>query len=174
MTTALTLNNKTITLKSYKTVKWMSEETICFTATVCIDGKAVCTASNEGHGGSTSTFWVSASAESNAELLAQSAKPSDYGWDFATSLKFVDLVDILVHKVDEAKEADKVVKKVVKDMADKVVFVLPGEDPKKGYRYLKCGSENIRDGIQKMQVKYPGCTIFNDYPLVALKSVFLG
>jgi hypothetical protein len=174
MTTALTINNQTLTLKSYKTVKWMSEETICFTTTVCLDGKPVCTACNEGHGGSTNIGWVSAIAERKAEDLALLAKPGDYGWDFATSLKFVDLVDILVHKVDADKEAEKALKKVVKDMTDKVVFVLPGEDPKQGYRYLKCGSANIRDGIQKMLVKYPGCTIYNDYPIVALKSVFLG
>ena len=40
------LNTARITIKSFKTVKWMSEETICFTASVLIDGKVIGEASN--------------------------------------------------------------------------------------------------------------------------------
>lgn len=42
-----------ITLKSLKISDFMSEETICFSATVYKDGNRIGTAKNEGHGGET-------------------------------------------------------------------------------------------------------------------------
>ena len=69
MNTAInTASNLTrLTLKSFKTVKWMSEETVCFTASVLIDGKLIGEASNEGHGGCTFLHFVSPAAEATAE-----------------------------------------------------------------------------------------------------------
>ncbi len=40
-----------ITLKNLKVAEFASEETVCFQATVYVDGKRFCIASNEGHGG---------------------------------------------------------------------------------------------------------------------------
>lgn len=40
-----------ITLKSLKVNKAMSEETLCFSATICVDGKPVLDTYNHGHGG---------------------------------------------------------------------------------------------------------------------------
>jgi len=43
-----------ITLKNFSSMESLSEETLCFTATVFVDGKLLAAASNHGHGGSTS------------------------------------------------------------------------------------------------------------------------
>jgi len=40
-------------LKSIKYTEWMSEETLCFTANLYVDGKVFAEVSNQGHGGST-------------------------------------------------------------------------------------------------------------------------
>lgn len=45
------MNKPTITLKNLKYAEFASEETACFEATVYVDGKRFCTASNQGHGG---------------------------------------------------------------------------------------------------------------------------
>src|SRR3974377_576665 len=42
-----------ITLKNFKHAQFASEETLCFEATVCFDGKAFATAGNDGQGGDT-------------------------------------------------------------------------------------------------------------------------
>ena len=40
-------------LKSIKYTEWMSEETLCFTANLWVDGKVFAEVSNQGHGGCT-------------------------------------------------------------------------------------------------------------------------
>ena len=40
-------------LKSIKYTEWMSEETLCFTANLYVDGKVFAEVSDQGHGGST-------------------------------------------------------------------------------------------------------------------------
>jgi hypothetical protein len=42
-----------ITLKNLKVAQFRSEETLCYQADVCVDGKKVGTADNDGHGGCT-------------------------------------------------------------------------------------------------------------------------
>ena len=44
-------NNPKIELKNLKTAEFASEETHCYEATVYLDGKRFCIASNQGHGG---------------------------------------------------------------------------------------------------------------------------
>lgn len=47
----MTSNNPKIELKNLKTAEFASEETHCYEATVYVDGKRFCIASNQGHGG---------------------------------------------------------------------------------------------------------------------------
>jgi hypothetical protein len=44
-------------LKNLKVHDDMSEETLCFSATLYVDGKKVATVKNEGHGGSNFYYW---------------------------------------------------------------------------------------------------------------------
>lgn len=111
-------NLSRLTLKSFKTVKWMSEETTCFTAIVLIDGKPIGEASNEGHGGSTFVRFISPAAEAVSENFAKSVSPIDVkGWEFLADkgFAFADLVDIIVGREEEKKETARIVAKVRKN-----------------------------------------------------------
>jgi hypothetical protein len=99
-----------LTLKSFKTVRWMSEETICFTATVVLDGKVIGTATNEGHGGETDVHYISDIAKQDAIAFAKSISPlSVAGWEFLADKGFTfdNLVDIAVERKDAADHAKK-------------------------------------------------------------------
>lgn len=109
-TTNTTAGLSRLTLKSFKTVKWMSEETICFTATVLIDGNVIATASNEGHGGSTDIRYISDIAEQDAIAFAKSIDPLTVkGWEFRAEkgFNFDDLIDIAVERRDAIDHAKK-------------------------------------------------------------------
>lgn len=119
-------NLQRLTLKSFKTVKWMSEETVCFTATVLIDGKVIGEASNEGHGGCTFLRFVSPAAEATAEQFAKSINPLDVkGWEFLADKGFtIDcIVDIAVQNEETKKETARIVAKVRKDAIKKAQFI---------------------------------------------------
>ena len=172
-TTASTLAR--LSLKSFKTVRWMSEETICFTATVLLDGKVIGTASNEGHGGCTFVHFTSPTVEATAESFAKSINPADIkGWEFLADKGFTldCLIDILVEREDKKKANATILRKVKKDLADKVVFVKEGECPKQGYRILKCGADGIAKGVQAMRLKYGNITIYNGQSDEALTAAF--
>jgi hypothetical protein len=168
MTTASHTQLSKLTLKSFKTVRWMSEETICFTATVLLDGKVIGTASNEGHGGCTFVRFEGAKRFENealAEAFAKSINPCDIkGWEFRAEngFKFDDLVDILVEAEDKKQHNKKTLNKVKKACVENVIFTKAGEDPKAGFRLLKCGSANVTRGIAAMVGKYGSTiTIYN-------------
>ena len=119
-------NLSRLTLKSFKTVKWMSEETTCFTATVLIDGKPIGEASNEGHGGSTFVRFFSPAAEAVSENYAKSISPADVkGWEFLADkgFAFADLVDIIVGREEEKKETARIVAKVRKNAIKNAQFL---------------------------------------------------
>jgi hypothetical protein len=169
------INGSTLSLKSIKTVKWMSEETICFTANIILNGKNVGYASNEGHGGCTFCHFNNPADEAKALSFAKEANANDFkGWEFMAEkgLSLDCLIDILIEREDKAKANEKIIKKVKKDMLDKVVFVKEGEDAKMGYRILKCGAAGIEKGIIAMQTKYGKVTIFNNASDEVLVSTF--
>jgi len=153
----------------------MSEETICFSASLFLDGKKIGEASNEGQGGCTFIHYVDANAKATLEAFAKSLNPADFkGWEFRIEgFDVTDLVDILVEQEDKKKETQKIVKKVKKDCADKVIFLKSGADPKMGYSLLKCGAANIERGIIAMQTKYgKDITIVNGLSDEAIASIF--
>jgi hypothetical protein len=123
-TTAANLSR--LSLKSFKTVKWMSEETTCFTASVLIDGKTIGEASNEGHGGSTFLHFVNPAAKATAEEFAKSISPADVkGWEFLAEkgFDFADLVDIIVGKEEAKKETARIVAKIRRDAIKKAQYL---------------------------------------------------
>lgn len=125
-TTDTTAKLTRLTLKSFKTVKWMSEETICFTATVLIDGKVIGEASNEGHGGCTFVRFVSKDAEANAEQFAKSINPADIkGWEFRAEkgFQFDDLIDIVVEREMQKKDTARIIAKIRRDAVKKAQFI---------------------------------------------------
>ncbi len=164
-----------VTLKSFKPIKSMSEETVCFTANVYLDGKLIGEAANEGHGGCTFVHFVNATAKATADAFAKSINPADVdGWEFLadSGFTFDCLVDIAVQSESKKKADASTLKRVKKDMLDKVVFVKSGECPKQGYRILRCGAAGIASGIEQMKTKYPDCIVFNGQSDEALAFAF--
>jgi len=140
--------NARITLKSFKWLPSLSHETLCFTAKVLIDGKVVGTAENAGHGGCTFVH------------VETSKVPRDLdGIDLET------IVDELAYAEVDRKEVDKAVRRVLKDMKDKVVFLKPGESLKQGWRIWRIGavvnSYFTHQTVQQVLAKYPAATILN-------------
>lgn len=127
-TTTTTANNLSrLTLKSFKTVKFMSEETTCFTAVVCIDGKAIGEAANEGHGGCTFVHYINDAARITAEAFAKTINPADVkGWEFLADkgFEFDCLVDIAVEREGNKKEEAKLLKRIRKNSIEKTTFLL--------------------------------------------------
>jgi len=106
-TNTTTLNTARITIKSFKTVKWMSEETICFTASVLIDGKVIGEASNEGHGGCTFIHFIGDACQI---------------WDAHSSL-IIDHVDTLADAEVNKKEIASIIAKIRRDSVKKVQYL---------------------------------------------------
>ena len=106
-TNTTTLNTARITIKSFKTVKWMSEETICFTASVLIDGKVIGEASNEGHGGCTFVRFIGDARQT---------------WDAHSSL-IADHVDTLADAEVNKKEVARIVAKIRRDAIKKAQYL---------------------------------------------------
>ena len=107
MTTQTNDITSRITIKSLKTVKWMSEETICFTASVLFDGKVIGEASNEGHGGCTFIRFIGDARQT---------------WDAHSSL-IADHVDTLVDAEMNKKEIARIVAKVRRDAIKKAHYL---------------------------------------------------
>lgn len=106
-TPAAALNTAQITIKSFKTVKWMSEETICFTASVLIDGKVIGEASNEGHGGCTFVRFIGDARQT---------------WGNHSSI-IADYVDTLADSEVNKKEVARIVAKIRRDAIKKVQYI---------------------------------------------------
>lgn len=60
-----------LTLKSVKAHKDMSEETECFSAALCVDGKKVGEVSNDGHGGPHRYHWLDRAVGKRVEEWAE-------------------------------------------------------------------------------------------------------
>lgn len=87
-----------ITVKNVKIAEFMSEETICFTATVYENGKKIGDAKNDGQGGSTFVYLDrphSKTYEDEAEIEEK--------------------VDELIYAIDAEKQKAKIRKKVERD-----------------------------------------------------------
>jgi len=107
MTTTTNDITSRITIKSFKTVKWMSEETICFTASVLFDGKVIGEASNEGHGGCTFVRFIG---------------DARHTWDDHSSL-IADHVDTLADAEVNKKEVARIVAKIRRDGIKKAHYL---------------------------------------------------
>jgi len=138
-TTAQNLSR--LALKSFKTVSWMSEETVCFTATVLLDGKVIGEAANEGSGGCTFIHYNSPATEALAESFAKCISPLDVdGWDFLADKGFTFdcLVDIIVQIEEEKKATEKLLKKIRKAGIELLAYISK-DDKHCQYRSFKKG-----------------------------------
>jgi len=140
-----------ITLKNFKHLARLSEETLCFTATVCIDGDKAGFASNHGHGGCTIVNIT------DPELRKAH---SDEKWS--------DIVDELTFAELRKKDEVRLRKAVVNQLARDIVFTRKGEDFKGRHFVFK--KANLDPAVaQRVRAKIASMPdadlILNDQPL---------
>lgn len=109
-----------ITLKSFKHIKSMSQETLCFTATVCLDGKPIGYASNIGQGGCTCINLNDAGRANPAVVAANDLSELKDG-------SLIGLVDKEAFAWEQAAEDARLRKRVAKDLATTVLFTRRGD-----------------------------------------------
>ena len=148
MKTQITAQNNTFNFKSFKTVKWMSEETLCFTATLCLNGKAIGTAENKGHGGCTFVRFNSPEIEMQVESVCLSL-----------GKKISDIADEICDLEMDSKHYAKQIKRIRKDCALGIAFLTKDEVLTNGYRTCK-GDRAKVEGL--MLAKYGFIKILND------------
>jgi hypothetical protein len=140
-----------ITLKNFKHLARLSEETLCFTATVCIDGDKAGFASNHGHGGCTIVNIT------DPELRKAH---SDEKWS--------DIVDELTFAELRKKDEVRLRKSVEKQLAKDIIFTKKGEEFKGRHFVFKNGNtspelaQRVRAKISSMP---DADLILNDQPL---------
>lgn len=147
MKSQITINNNTFSFKSFKTVKWMSEETLCFSATLLLNGKSIGTAENDGHGGATFVRFNDRETENKFDAL-NVGKTSE------------DLADELVDLEMEIKEKMSHVKRIRKDCLIGIAFIANDETLSNGWR--TCRGERVKVETL-MRTKYNNkITLLND------------
>ena len=139
-----------ITLKNFKHLARLSEETLCFTATVLLDGEKAGFASNHGHGGCTIV---------NITDPALRKTHSDEKWsDIVDELTFAEL-----RKKDEARLR----KAVEKQLATDIIFTRKG-DSFKGRHFVFKGGNATPASAQSVRAKIATMPdvdlILNDQP----------
>lgn len=93
-------------LKSFKFHEDMSDETNCFSAVLCVNGKRVADCSNTGHGGPTDVRFFPEQGDLGREIeafLATQPKVKPAGYNFELELDLEYIVDDLVTTILEGK-----------------------------------------------------------------------
>tara|TARA_R100001082_G_scaffold7354_1_gene4484 strand:+ start:104 stop:553 length:450 start_codon:yes stop_codon:yes gene_type:complete len=109
-------------IKNLKVMESLSEETLCFTASIHLDGKKVGDASNRGNGGATSLWYIDgiyhkSKIHEQIEEYAKTLEPLD--GKYAYDAEF--LIDQLVSKEYQRKQDKKLCSR-------KTVFRIPNHD----------------------------------------------
>jgi hypothetical protein len=157
-----------LTLKAIKVVKWMSEETTCFTATVVYNGEPAGEVSNEGQGGATFAHFKTPELRERIEAWAATIDPKAIGFNF-TDPDFVgykvtaaDICDYILEEHLKAEDTRKTVASI-RRRAAKQVWSLKGDEAKGEYRSaakaLKMGY-SVEQVIAELKAK--GRTLVND------------
>lgn len=152
-----------ITVKNVKIAEFASEETLCFEATVYVDGKRAFTAHNDGHGGANYYYPLTGG---NRDAIKSVEKYAATLPEIETTLPAIDGSDHcfsyqpdIDHLVNEAVE-DFQIQKDVKRLLKKVAIF----DDGKIYTFNIAGEDapRVRNQIEK---RHPTCIILNNEPL---------
>jgi len=133
-------------LKSLKLNLTFSRETYCFTTKAYINGKDVAYAENDGNGGCT--------------FVTLSAHGISLGLNRKT---LEERIEALVHEAAKNKDLARIIRKVRKDMNDKVLFIKEGEFTAGAYSYCKHNGTlpGFDATLAAMKKKYPTATFLN-------------
>ncbi len=114
----------------------LSEETICFSADIFIDGIKCGTASNRGYGGSTDYDHLNTDSSKmlikNAEKFCAAMPPIDLGMNGRTMpMSLEHYIDELVYAEDSKKEIKKFEAKTAKDCLKYICYGIRGKQYRK-------------------------------------------
>jgi hypothetical protein len=140
-----------ITIKNFAHQARLSEETLCFTATVCIDGKPAGFAFNRGCGGETIV---------NITDLEQRKLHDDEKWS--------ELIDALTYKALERKENARIYKSIEKKLARDIIFTRKGDEFKGRHFVFKKGNTTpeLAKAVRAKIASLPDADlILNDQPI---------
>lgn len=139
-----------IEIKNLKVAEFMSEETLCFSCTVYVNGKKALKAENQGHGGNTNITALDNESFNLINAYAKSLPPYVCD-DFTLEYDLEILIDELVNKENENKKLKKWCKK-------QTVFTIP-ESKKGEYMIVKSPfTDEVKSYILN---KYPTAEIVN-------------
>ena len=149
-----------IELKNFKHAAFASEETLCFEATVYVDGKKLCDVSNNGYGGNTNIYVAPENREwlkqVKAYCLTLPAVKSPFDGAML-KMDFEFLIDTLAgEKVNE--------KELKSAMRNKIIIVKPDE-PGVFQVSLRKGVKLTQAIIADYQSQNPTYKILNLLPL---------
>jgi len=131
-----------LSLTAIKICKWASEETMCFTANICLDGKKAGDVRNSGHGGCHEMHFSNNDA---LELLKSEAeRMPDYEFHGMTlSVDIEEIIDILIAEFEAYKHAKKYFTFINDDEGDNI----------QSFSHLKQGGKKVRND-------HPGIALF--------------
>ena len=149
-------------LKKIKYCKWMSEETHCYNAVVYVDGKAMISVSNEGHGGSNSEWAIKPFTQQDVDRVNAWCEKNLPKWKGFDGKMFPTDLEIWCGEEMNKYLTDKYLKKDFKrDLKSKILFV-----ENKGLRqttFKKCKA--LTDAHFKyFKSKYPNLSALNFMP----------
>jgi len=130
-----------VTLKNIKVCQFASQETLCFEATVYIDGKKAGHVSNDGHGGS-NIYYIEKAKRDAFHAYCESL-PSTYGIEGHPNAD----ADELIGRLLDEHEANKQMKTWCRK---KVMFRLNGD---KDGEWRSIGFKNIKKMTPELLVK---------------------
>lgn len=87
-----------LSVKKYKHYPRLSEETSCFVADICVDGKVIGEAKNDGRGGSNIYYWTDVQAGIALEKWANE-QPTEFEFE-----KLDQLLDDIFTKMEEEQQ----------------------------------------------------------------------
>jgi len=160
-----------ISLKRLKVAAFASEETLCFEATVLLDGLPIAEARNDGHGGMTNLRAIKGAeaklrsadefAKSLPPLISEYADPKDATRKLELPMSLEFLVDLLASHEDAEKRLRTAFKR---DMAKKVMYVANNRLLYlKGINRIICSTEEIQRFHKRIRAEHgPETTILHE------------
>ena len=182
-----------VTLKNFKHAEFASQETTCFEAIVCVDGKVFCSASDDGHGGEVDLHPISGSRTDLSKMILEvgrrynpncvamyDGKFKFEAGDFDTwkeryakklrESKGVTASEVLIHLVNEQVTRQLYAKDLKKLMVKKVVY-LDGDNI---YNTKNAGNAAHRDmWIPQVKEKYPAAIVLNEMAFDDALTLFI-
>jgi hypothetical protein len=111
-------------LKKIKYCKWMSEETHCYNAVVYVDGKAMISVSNEGHGGNNSEWAIKPFTQQDVDRVNAWCEKNLPKWEGFDGKMFPTDLEMWCGEEMNKYLTDKYLKKDFKrDLKSKILFV---------------------------------------------------